>query len=432
MASISVDGRGLSFSLKIVAVLGVCAGLFSFLQTVHRSFAETEGVLGEMQASVTEGLDVVKVDEREGTYIDINFDTKSLMLVADSVEVGQYPLLNVPNGEGGTSVVPEGEYTVDEKVKQELSSVALVSFPYYVQFGDHYALHGVPEKVGASDGSENFVGNLVELAPSDAAEVYTFARAGMVVVVEPYHVTETSLNSDIKLSTESLPATSAQAYALKDLSTGKVYLVKDGGARYPIASITKLVTAAVATDVIGHGSEVMGPDGRYYTLSDLYYPLLLRSDNNVAQRFAVHAGFDYFISSMNTYVRALGMQESTFADASGLSPKNVSTANDLLVLIEHLYTNSAFILDITKEERVTITSRDGAEWSMENQNKLSSDPYFRGGKLGYTDEAGQTSLSVFNVPLGNEMHPIAVVVLQSKDWKQDTRTLLRWLVEGVK
>jgi D-alanyl-D-alanine carboxypeptidase len=87
---------------------------------------------------------------------------------------------------------------------------------------------------------------------------------------------------------------------------------------------------------------------------------------------------------------------------------------------------------MTSEAEVTVTSTEGNDRLVVNQNKLADDPHFRGGKLGYTDEAGQTSLGVFNVPLGGETRPVVVIVLGSKDWKQDTRTLLRWLVDTAK
>jgi D-alanyl-D-alanine carboxypeptidase len=115
-----------------------------------------------------------------------------------------------------------------------------------------------------------------------------------------------------------------------------------------------------------------------------------------------------------------------------LSPKNISSVLDLGIVSQHIYNEKSFLLDITKEEDMSITSTDGVEWSVKNQNKLASDPYFRGGKLGFTDEAGQTSLSIFMLPLQGEVRPVAVVVLHSKDWKQDTRTLLRWLVDTTK
>jgi D-alanyl-D-alanine carboxypeptidase len=133
---------------------------------------------------------------------------------------------------------------------------------------------------------------------------------------------------------------------------------------------------------------------------------------------------------MNTYVRAYGMERTSFADSSGLSPRNLSTAYDLTLFAKHLYDEKEYLLSMAGEDHLTITSTEGRDWRVTNQNKLADDPYFRGGKLGYTDEAMQTSLAIFNVPVGGETRPVAVIVLGSQDWKQDTRTLLRWLTSS--
>jgi D-alanyl-D-alanine endopeptidase (penicillin-binding protein 7) len=134
---------------------------------------------------------------------------------------------------------------------------------------------------------------------------------------------------------------------------------------------------------------------------------------------------------MNTEARALGMYQTSFADSSGLSPRNISTAADLAILGRYLYERKRFLLDISLVERMTVTSSDGTSWRMVNQNKMASDARFRGGKLGYTDEAQQTSLGLFAVPVGTEVRLLSVVVLGSQDWKQDTRTLLAWFDENV-
>lgn len=137
------------------------------------------------------------------------------------------------------------------------------------------------------------------------------------------------------------------------------------------------------------------------------------------------------MAAMNEYVQSLGMPLTSFADSSGLSPENVSTAYDLTTFARHIYTEQTDMLNISKTPGTTITSVSGMHWRMTNQNKLASDPYFVGGKLGFTDEAAQTALSIFALPVDGQVHVIAVVVLGSQDWKQDTRTLLRWLLENV-
>lgn len=433
MRDISIDLKGASFFIQIIGILVIVGALWSVWAPLEKDVVGAKETLGltaaALQSSTQEGAAQVAVAEENGRHIRIDLDQKNLTLLNGSDAVESFDLIQTPERSSPDAVLP-GVYTVDKKSKAELSTITMVRFPYFVQFGDRYAMHGVPTD---ADGSslELFAGSKVELKNADAEKVYNFVETGMsIYIVSDGYEDEDRDVKTLPLSYDKLPATSAQAYVISDVATGEVFLSKGADDRYPIASITKLVTAAVATDVIGHGVTITAPDGEEYTLSDLYYPLFLRSDNAVAECIAAHAGKQYFMANMNAYVKALGMQSTSFSDASGLSPKDISTASDLSLFARHLYDEKGFLLDMTHEEDMTITSAGGNEWYVTNQNKLASDPYFRGGKLGYTDEAGQTALSIFSVPFEDGTRSVAVVVLNSKDWKQDTRTLLRWVVES--
>lgn len=438
MRTISVDIRGISFSLKILLALSAIALAWYAWGPAQDLFSKsTESVKALLP--IIRGEEIAKASTEnmtakvQGHSIEIDLADMYVSLYDDDTLIGKYEIEKGPKQNAPESV-REGEYSVDEKTKSKLSTVTMMRFPFFVQFGDTYALHGSPENASGNRLDEPYEGGLVELSTLDAERVFAFVKEGTSVRVRTKKVLseQTVASEEMDVTYTELPATSAEAYLIKDMSTGQIFLVKNGGDRYPIASITKLVTALVATDVIGHGAQVVAPNGGYYTLSDLYYPLLLRSDNAVAEGIAEHAGTNFFLSNMNAYVRSIGMTQTSFADASGLSPKNISSALDLGIVSEHLFNEKSFLLDITKEEDMSITSTDGVEWSVDNQNKLASDPYFRGGKLGFTDEAGQTALSIFMLPLQGEVRPVAVIVLRSKDWKQDTRTLLRWLVDTTK
>jgi D-alanyl-D-alanine endopeptidase (penicillin-binding protein 7) len=272
------------------------------------------------------------------------------------------------------------------------------------------------------------------LGAEDAETANAFAVPGVPVFVYTGNEVRTpSDDTPIPLETDgALPATTARSYVVADLESGQVYLEKESSSRYPIASITKFVTATVASGIIPHSEEILAPNGEKYTLGDLYYLLLLRSDNGTADAIASHVGTEAFIASMNTFTSSLGLSQTSFADPSGLSPKNISTARDLAHLAGYLYEQKPFVLDISSEESMTITSSSGTRLGLENQNKLAWDPHFRGGKLGFTDEALQTSLAIFSLPVDGKVRPVAVVILGSNDWKQDTRTLLRWLLQNTK
>ena len=62
---------------------------------------------------------------------------------------------------------------------------------------------------------------------------------------------------------------------------------------------------------------------------------LMSSENRAASALARNypGGTNAFVAAMNAKARALGMTRSEFHDATGLSPRNVSTANDLAKLV---------------------------------------------------------------------------------------------------
>jgi D-alanyl-D-alanine carboxypeptidase len=225
------------------------------------------------------------------------------------------------------------------------------------------------------------------------------------------------------------PAVSARAYQVSVLGEGGTVLSERGAdVVRPIASITKLVTALTAEERIGMDTYLFFvPEQQYYRAGDLLLPLLLRSNNTVAENIALYVGEQRFVAYMNAYAANIGMKDTSFGDASGLSPKNVSTAADVSVLAQFLIDEKQELLALSKQEEAMIVSMSGREWSMESNNVFAQEESFLGGKLGFTDEAGQTGLSIFSVAIDGGEYVLSVVVLGSNDWKQDTRTLLRWV-----
>lgn len=367
---------------------------------------------------------------QEGVFLSVDLVRGEVTAYRDGVKAHVCSIEKTP-AHGAPNALKEGRFFITGQSEVEVSTLALVRFPYYVRFGDRFAFHGPPtDEKGAP--LLDYVDGSILLSAQDAKVLYEFATSGVEVHVRLEAQTPPYVPyAQLVVHSRDVPATSAIAYAVADLARGQVVLEKQAGKVRPIASITKLVTATVAGGRIGNGVEVLAPNGERYTIGDLFYPLLLRSDNAVAESLASHIGTRVFMREMNAYVRNLGMQNTSFADASGLSPGNRSNAYDLITLARHLYMDKRYILDISKADTMTITSKGGSVWHMVNQNKLAGDRHFVGGKLGFTDEAGQTSVAIFTVPVGNELRTIAIVVLGSSDWKQDTRTLLRWLLENV-
>jgi serine-type D-Ala-D-Ala endopeptidase (penicillin-binding protein 7) len=244
---------------------------------------------------------------------------------------------------------------------------------------------------------------------------------------------EAGINPDAVIEpAHSLGKISAKAYIIRDLTTNTVIAESNQDRLVPIASLTKLVTAVVARSLIPEYAKItLSQDvidiygntagfrvGETFTANDLMYPLLMVSSNDAAEAFARHYGRARFIQAMNDFAQSIGAYRTYFSDASGLSPRNESTANDISIMLDWIRHNDPKILEITELKAKTIRTHT---WT--NPAHFLSWSYYMGGKNGYTDEAGNTTASLF--ALGPHKNVYAVVVLGSANRDSDVVELLK-------
>ncbi len=234
-----------------------------------------------------------------------------------------------------------------------------------------------------------------------------------------------------------LPELTASAYAVFDVRTGALLAAVNEEKVLPIASVTKLFTAAtvvqnvpldtaltvIAADVATEGRSGRLSAGEEYTVHELLFPLLLESSNDAAA--ALTRAREDFIKEMNLYTKAIGMTEAQFADASGLSDNNVASVKDLAVGTSYLYRTTPHIFDITQlEERV------GPYVPWANNSQVLSEAY-RGGKNGYTEAAGKTIVALFAEELTGGKATLGYVVLGSENSTKDLASLRAFAQTGV-
>lgn len=224
------------------------------------------------------------------------------------------------------------------------------------------------------------------------------------------------------------PLVSAEAYLVANLETGEVYNSHNSKAVFPIASLSKLVTAITALHAMPSDQKITITQsmldaygdagglvlGEVYTVSELLAPLLLESSNDAAEAYAQSYGSPEFIAKMNAFVAELGMDSTSFRDPSGLSSRNVSNAENLLLLARHIYANEKPLLEATRQLKVSIASstEHGAHtWNTINPFPL--DPHFIGGKTGRTIEAKESMVSLFRYDTATASYPVAIIVLRS-------------------
>jgi serine-type D-Ala-D-Ala endopeptidase (penicillin-binding protein 7) len=202
---------------------------------------------------------------------------------------------------------------------------------------------------------------------------------------------------------------------VEDVANSKVLLEKNADQVTPIASITKLMTAMVALDAklpsqailtISDDDRdlVLGSTSRLnvgWSLSreDMLHLALMSSENRAAAALSRYypGGRPAFIEAMNTKAAALGMDHTHFVNPNGLTDENVSTAFDLVKLVQAAHRYSM----------IRQFSTDPGYWvrigrhtlAYHNTNRLIGNPYWDIDvqKTGFTNQAGECLVMRANV-----------------------------------
>jgi len=216
----------------------------------------------------------------------------------------------------------------------------------------------------------------------------------------------------------------------------------------PIASLTKLMTALVVLEsgqsldepltVTNEdrdrlkGTRSRLPIGAILTRDDLLRAALAASDNRAAAALARHypGGKEAFVAAMNDKARALGMAQTRFADASGLNPRNVSTARDLLRLAEAARAQPRLHVYSTRSEVwvTNLATNRPVAWNNTNRLVRSDGWDISLSKTGYTADAG--NCLILQTTIGQR--PVSIVLLNS--WGKlskygDARRIRDWLID---
>ncbi len=241
------------------------------------------------------------------------------------------------------------------------------------------------------------------------------------------------------------PSLAVEVALVADLASGARFMSENVAERWPLASITKLMTATVALDKLSSAQkititkEAFNADpsektlriGDTYTVADLLKILLLPSSNVAAEALASAYGRTQFITEMNARAAAWGMVDTHYVDPSGLAIGSQSTAADLVLLAQKIYDDYPKILTVTRTPVATVTEiSSGNRVAVENINEFAGEADFIGGKTGYTDQANGNLLSIFSY--GG--HPVIVIVLGTDDGTRfaDTQTLYNWFTENFR
>jgi D-alanyl-D-alanine endopeptidase (penicillin-binding protein 7) len=178
----------------------------------------------------------------------------------------------------------------------------------------------------------------------------------------------------------------------------------------------------------GKGAFSRLPVGARLTRGDLLRLALMASENRAAHTLARNypGGVKAFVRTMNLKARALGMTQTYFDDASGLSSKNVSSARDLVKLVNAASRNSVIREYSTLPSHEFRVGRSVMVYRNTNLLIGKSDWTIHVQKTGYTNDAGQCLVMEAMI----EERPVVMVLMNSfgsLTRTADARRIRRWM-----
>ncbi len=235
-----------------------------------------------------------------------------------------------------------------------------------------------------------------------------------------------------------LPIT-AEAYGVYNIN-GSEIIGDNVNKVWPLASITKLMTAKVATSLMASDTpititsstldEIGGKDprvkiGQTYLLNQILKLMLVMSDNAAAQAIADTYGNAGFIAEMNAEAKSLAMNQTNYADSVGLSNESVSTVANMARFVSYLWKTNRSILDTTTITAGYIyTENSSAGHFIINIDELSGHPDFLGGKTGTTPDAKDNIIAVLRRVNINNGEPFIIAVFGSTNRYADVNKII--------
>ncbi len=243
----------------------------------------------------------------------------------------------------------------------------------------------------------------------------------------------------ILTTTDTLNLNTAAAVAI-DRQTATVLYSKNAGARRPIASITKLVTALIILSRHSLDETVTVPTlpdypteaetiglvaGDRFKVGDLLQGLLVPSGNDAADALAIiDAGsIPKFAARMNAKMTEWGIVDTHFASPSGLQDAGNFASAAALGKIAELSLASPYLAKTVGLTEVTFTSTNGRIYNLKTTNQLLASGQFYGIKTGYTLAAGECFVGLTRV----NGHEVITVVLGADSRFAATTNLTNWI-----
>lgn len=379
-------------------------------------------------------------EERDFLFVDVNEMT--LAFYEHGTLVRTFPILAKPK-EGGFFETPSGFYTIQAKAETHPSKLEKIKLPWTLYLYGNYVIHGVPVAANGRALANTTPGGGIRLSDADAKELFPLVSPGLQVLIA-HTDTKTPVPFTYFRRTNfphRVPEVTAASALAADLETGEILFEKNTNDTFPLASVSKLMTAVVAlehmdtddlVEITPEALETYGNSGGFtkgeqLKMGDLLYGMILPSSNDAAK--ALELAVPNFIDLMNEKAQELGMAKTRYEDSSGLDFDNIASAADLFNLLQYIKETHADFLEATRtRDYSAIAENKKARHSWRNINWPAGDKRFLGGKAGWIEESLQTMAGVYAVRVAEYgARPVAVITLGSRNRVSDIRSITTYL-----
>ena len=248
----------------------------------------------------------------------------------------------------------------------------------------------------------------------------------------------------VDASGDLVPDVRAAAAIIYDPLTNQILWEENGLSQRSIASITKVMTATVflennpdLTQIVTvdrsdvyHASTTHLRRNDKLSTGDLLHLVLIASDNAASRalaRVSPH-GPDGFIQRMNAKAAELGLENTHYADPSGLLSENVSSAYDMARLITHASQDERISSIMRLTEYTVFSGRRSISFRSTNHLLRRGDVDVRAGKTGFITKSGYCLATVLRLPQTGQ--DVAVVVFGARSNAgrfMESRNLMNWV-----
>lgn len=463
--------------IVFLVVLSLVGGLFIGMRTgtptvVYDYTVALEGSGEEVPVALEYGIwpALAQVDffntvreqfiEQKANFVEANLTAMEMRVYRDGVVTLTVPIKS-KGREGSWWETPAGLYKAQGKEETHYSSFGHVYMPYSIPFQGNFFIHGWPYHPDGTPVPEGYSGGCIRLEDTYAQQVYALVEVGMPILVYEDPTSASAFTYELDV-----PPLSSSKYLVADLDTHFVLLGSGTDVPAHTRVLPMLMTALVASEYQNIEKEVIvSPSaittasttllvaGARYSIYDLLFPLLRSSDPAAARALGAYFGEKRFITLQNDKARALGMEDTVFADAAGDSGENRTTVEDVFALLKYLVSNRSFLLAMSAGTVSTRTYGESVFSDATSTHPLIDTDSFVGGLADapastlavgeqgteqsasvallfarFDEEApqeGADMVSVVKVPFGDSnVRTLAVIVLDSRDPGADTTAML--------